>query len=352
MICRVAGTGQLGFNGDGLQAEDSWLYWPTALEFVKAQPPGIPGDSLAGQLAIVDFNNMRVRVWTPENTLQTIAGNGNHARASPGSTALTSALENPVDVAFLPDGGFYIAPLHEARILKVAPDGLITAVAGTGTIGFAGDGGPASEAEISEAAGITVDASGNLYIADTQNHCIRKVTPEGLIETLAGHGVAGYAGDNNSLDMVLFNTPERIVWAPSNETHGESLYIADSFNHAIRRLDLESGIATTVAGAGFAGYEGDGEQATLASLNTPYGMDLSPDGSLYIADSGNNVIRKVSPDGIIETIAGTGEAGLTEDEQPALEAMLSLPVDVLVAPEETGFYFADMRNGAVRFVRE
>jgi len=335
LICRVAGTGQLGFNGDGLPAEESWLYWPSALEFTAE-----------GQLAVVDFNNMRIRVLTSADKFRTIAGSGDHAWSHPGSTAKNSALENPVDVAFLPDGSFYIAALHEARILYVGLDGHISAVAGTGTEGFSGDGGLAADAELSEAAGITTDDAGNLYIADTQNHCIRQVSPDGQINTLAGHGMAGYAGDGDDLDGVMFNTPERIKW------WNGSLYVADSFNHAIRRLDLETREVESVAGIGVPGYSGDGGPASEATLNTPYGMDIAPDGTLYIADSGNNVIRRVDPDGTISTLAGTGIAGFTGDDGPALEATLSLPVDVLVEGSDpvTGLYVADMRNGAIRYI--
>lgn len=331
--CRVAGTGQLGFNGEGLPALESWLYWPTSVEIAPD-----------GSLVIVDFNNYRIRQLSDDGRLQTIAGNGAHSWSTPGNKVLESALENPVEVRFLPDGSFFIAALHEARVLYVDLDGNISVYAGSGNEGFTGDNGPASEADLSEAAGLALSEDGTLYIADTQNHCIRAVSLDGVITTLAGHGLAGYAGDGDDLENVMFNTPERIDW------YDGSLYIADTNNNVIRRLDVETQTVSTIAGTGEAGFSGDDGPATEAQLYSPYGVDMAEDGNLYIADSGNNRVRKVGPDGIIHSIAGTGEAGLSGDKGPALDAQYDWPIDV-VADKDGNVYIADMRNGAVRVVR-
>ncbi len=339
-ICRVAGTGQLGFNGEGLAAADSWLYWPSSVEIDPA-----------GRLVIVDFNNMRLRRLEPDGTLRTIAGSGEHSWSAPGSGALESPLENPVEVRFLPDGTFFIAALHEARVLYVDADQQVTVYAGTGEQGFSGDGGPATAAALSEAVGLAVleapagdlDA-GTLVISDTQNHCLRAVTPDGAIRTLAGKGLPGYAGDGDDFDGVMFSTPERI------DAAGGALYVADTYNHAVRRLDLLTGAVSTVAGIGAPGFSGDGGPATAAQLNSPYGLDMAADGTLWIADTGNNRVRRVAPDGTITTLAGTGAAGLTGDDGPALDATLDWPVDVVADPDGN-VYIADMRNGVVRVVR-
>ncbi|MFN7146005.1 MAG: hypothetical protein ACK4YP_19670, partial [Myxococcota bacterium] len=155
-VCRVAGTGDLGFNGEGLPALESWLYFPSA---VRAHPDG--------RLVVVDFNNMRVRALDPDGTLVTLVGNGDHAWSSPGAPALETALENPIDAVFAPDGTAYILPLHEARVLHLGADGIVTPCAGSGEVGYAGDGGDALTAAMSEASGLAVDEAGTLYIADT-----------------------------------------------------------------------------------------------------------------------------------------------------------------------------------------
>ncbi len=330
-VCRLAGTGQLGFNGEGLPALESWLYWPTSVRFDAQQ-----------RLHVVDFNNMRIRRFEADGSLRTIAGNGQHAWSTPGTTILDSALENPIEVAFDADGSFYIAALHEARILYVSADGSVRPYAGSGEYGLAGDGGPAEQAAMSESAGITLSPDGSLYIADTQNHCLRVVDPDGIIHTLAGNGLAGYAGDGQALDSAMFNSPQQLEWFDG------AVYIADTYNHAIRRLDPETGELRTVAGTGLAGYSGDGGPATEAQLHSPYGMGFSSDGTLYIADTYNSVVRQVSPDGTIRTVAGSGVVGM--EDGPALDATFNWPGDVAV-DAQGNLIIADMRNGMVRFVR-
>lgn len=332
-VCRLVGTGQLGFNGEDLPALESWLYWPTSVRFDAEQ-----------RLHVVDFNNMRIRRLEEDGTLHTIAGSGEHAWSTPGATILDSALENPIEVAFAPEGGFYIAALHEARILYVSPDGSVRPFAGSGEYGLAGDGGPADQAAMSEAAGIALAPDGSLYIADTQNHCLRVVDPQGIIHTLAGNGLAGYAGDGQGLETAMFNSPQQLEW------YDGAVYIADTYNHAIRRLDPESGSLTTVAGTGMPGYSGDGGKATDAQLHSPYGLGFGSDGTMYIADTDNSVVRQVSPDGIIRTVAGNGTVGLEGDGGPALDASFNWPGDVVVDPEGN-LVIADMRNGMLRFVR-
>jgi serine/threonine-protein kinase len=330
-VCRVIGTGDLGFNGEGLPALESWLYFPSSVRFAPD-----------GRLVVVDFNNMRIRALDEDGTLETIAGSGDHAWSTPGTGVLTSALENPVDVVFLADGTFYIDALHEARILYVGADGVVAPVAGTGDEGYTGDGGPANVAWLSEAAGIAVGDDGTLYIADTNNNCIRYVGTDGIIETLVGAAEAGLV-DGTGTDA-RFSGPQRLAFADG------ALWVADSNNHAIRRVGIADRAVTTVAGTGVSGYTGDGGVATAATLSYPYAVELGPDGALWIADSGNNVVRRVDPDGTITTVAGTGVEGLTGDDGPALDATFAFPAHLTFDRDD--LIVADLKNGVVRRVKD
>ena len=327
-VCRVAGTGQLGFNGDGLPAEESWLYFPSA---VRVHPDG--------RLVLVDFNNMRVRAVEPDGTLVTLLGNGDHAWSTPGATALETALENPIDAVWGPDGTVYVLPLHEARVVSMGADGRVVPCAGSGELGYGGDGGDALLATMSEGAGLAVDDAGALYIADTQNNAIR-VVRGGIIDTLAGNGEAGFV-DGVGRDA-RFSGPQRIT------AHDGVLYVADANNHAVRAVDTATGTVTTIAGTGVRGYEGDGGPAIDATLSYPYGVEPAPDGTLWVADSGNNVIRHVSG-GQITTVAGTGVEGLTGDGGPALHATFGFPVHTVL--DGADLYVADLKNGVVRVLR-
>jgi sugar lactone lactonase YvrE len=321
-ICRVAGWGAKlnGFNGEDLLATQSMLYYPSALS-----------ETPDGRLVIVDFNNMRIRALEADGTLADIAGVGFHAYAQEGP-ALDSPLENPIDVAFDADGSFYIAELHAARVLHVDTSGELTIVAGTGDPGYTGDGGPGVEAMLSESAGVAVLPDGTVVIADTDNQCLRSLSPDGVITTLAGAGQHGFDLDD----------PERVRVAPDG-----SLLVADTGNHAIRRFDPATGDHSVIAGGHGEGYSGDGGPAADAALHSPTAAFEDADGAIWIADGGNHVIRRVDPDGTIETFAGTGEPGFTGDGGPALEATFDLPADVRIGADGA-VYVADLLNGAVR----
>ncbi|MDP2310151.1 MAG: hypothetical protein Q8P18_29305 [Pseudomonadota bacterium] len=327
-VCRAIGTGELGFNGEGLPALESWLYFPSA---VREHPDG--------RLVVTDFNNMRVRAVDPDGTLVTIVGSGEHAWSTPGASALESALENPVDAAFAPDGSLYIMPTHEARVVHVGADGIVQPCAGSGEVGYEGDGGDPTAAKISEASGLAVGDDGALYVADTQNNVIR-VVADGVIRTVAGAAEPGFV--DGAAAEARFSGPQRLA------VQGGVLYVADANNHAIRAIDIDTGAVTTVAGTGERGYAGDGGPATAAQLMYPYGVNVGTDGALFISDSGNNVVRRVVG-GTIETVAGTGEEGLTGDDGPAIDATFSFPVHALVSGGD--LYVADLKNGVVRVVR-
>lgn len=328
-ICTVAGLpGLLGFNGDGLLAHETALYLPSSLV--------VDGE---GRLIVADFNNMRIRRWEHDGRLVTVVGDGFHGFAEAGD-ALQSSMENPIDIALGPDGKLYIAELHTSRVLAVEIGGRLEIFAGSGQIGLAGDDGPAVEAELREPSGVAVDALGDVYVADSSNHCVRVVGADGQIRRVVGDGVPGAEPGTRGPRL---NRPQRVL------VDGQHLLIADTQNHLVRAVDLGSGESWVVAGTGVAGGGGDGGPAVEASLSEPYGLEVAQDGALFIAEVGGHRVRRVRADGTIETFAGTGEAGLEGDGGPAVEAQLKGPADVAVGPDGS-VYIADMLNGTVRRV--
>lgn len=330
-ICTIAGVaGRIGYNGDALPATETWLAYPTSIAW---SPDGV--------LHVADFNNMRIRVLDEAGALVTIAGTGVHGYATDGVPATTSYLENPADVAFLPDGTLLITELHAGRVLTVDAEGTLRVLAGrcddVACTGFYGDDGPALQALLSEAYGVAADADGRVHVADTENHCLRTVGTDGIIRRLAGDGEPGFS----DVGVGRFDRPQRMV------VDGDRLLVADAGNHAIREIDLGTGALRTVAGTGVEGFAGDGGPATEAQLDSPWGVDVGPDGSLWIADWGNHRVRRVDPDGVIHTVAGTGEKAFSDDAIPGTQAALAGPSDVLVAPDGA-VLLTDMFNGTIR----
>jgi streptogramin lyase len=192
---------------------------------------------------------------------------------------------------------------------------------------------------------MAADAAGNVYLVDTDNHRVRKIDTNGVIHTIGGTGTAGYSGDGGPATQARFNTPHGIASDPAG-----NVYVADPQNQRIRRIDAQSGIVTTVAGTGSAGFSGDGGPATSARLNYPKGTEIAPDGSLYIADNNNHRVRRVDlQTGIITTVAGTGSAGFSGDGGPATAAKLNEPRNI--AFDSAGrLYIVDQNNGRIRRV--
>ncbi|MBA7695691.1 Virginiamycin B lyase [subsurface metagenome] len=269
----------------------------------------------------------RRSVQNIDNVIETVAGGRAGGYSGDGGPASEAKLHYPYDVAVAPDGSLYIADTNNFCVRRVGPDGIITTVAGTGEQGYSGDGGPATEATFDRPYGIAVAPDGSLYIADKYNYCIRRVGTDGFITTVAGTGLRGYSGDGGPATEARMMSPHGIDVSPDG-----SLYIADVGNHRIRRVGPD-GIITTVAGNGYIGYGGDGGPATEASFEQAVDVALAPDGSLYIADRMDNRIRRVGPNGIITTIAGTGVRGYSGDGVPATKANLDDPRGVVVAPD-------------------
>jgi serine/threonine protein kinase, bacterial len=254
----------------------------------------------------------------------------------------TSVILTLVDgIAVDREGNIYLSHRSKNRIRKITPDGTITTIAGNGAAGFSGDGGPALEATLNFPAGLVVDAKQNLFIADRNNHRIRKVSPDGIITTVAGTGVPNFGGDDGPAILAQFNLPSDIEIGPKG-----NLYISDRSNHRIRKMDRD-GIVTTVAGIGVEGFGGDFGPAKNAVLKFPFGISLDKQGNLYVADRGNNRVRKVDTKGIITTIAGDSMHSFGGDYGPAAYSNLAYPTDV-VADGEGNIYIADRNNNRIR----
>jgi sugar lactone lactonase YvrE len=285
IITTVAGNGGQGFSGDGGQATDAELYNPYAIAL-----------DTKGNMYIADFANHRIRKVNTLGIITTIAGNGAKGFSGDGGQAINASLQMPTGVAVDSRGNIYIADWYNQRIRMINISGIITTVAGNGTLGFSGDGGQATGAEISEPSGIAVDVIGNIYISDYYKNRIRKVNTLGIITTIAGNGKTGYSGDSvQATTSSIFG-----AWGIATDAAG-NLYVADYGNKRIRKVD-SSGIITTVAGIGTAGFSGDGEQATTAQLNQPYAVALDSIGNLYIVDEANLRIRIVTKVGRINQV--------------------------------------------------
>jgi uncharacterized protein (TIGR03437 family) len=279
-----------------------------------------------------------------QGIVTTFAGNGNMTFSGDGGPATAASLNHPRGLAIDSAGGVYISDTDNWRIRRVTPTGMVSSVAGNGSYGETGDGGLAASASFSDVTDIALDAAGDLYIADASNHRIRKVTPAGIVTTVAGTGVQGSSGDGGLAINATLNRPISVALDASG-----NLYICDSANHNVRRVTLASGMIATYAGNGTAAYSGDGGPATAASLNFPLGVATDRYGYLYIADSGNNSIRRVMPGGMIVTVAGRSMAGFAGDGGAATGALLNIPSDVAV-DASGNLFIADSGNNRVRRV--
>jgi hypothetical protein len=312
IITTVAGNGTTDFSGDGGMATSAGLY-----------PAGVAVDNNSN-LYIADYWNNRIRKVMAETGIITTVAGGGTGGLGDGGAATAASLWYPNGVALDNVGNLYIADSQNQRIRKVAAGtNIITTFAGNGTLGFSGDGGTATSANIYKPSGLAVDSFGNLYIADTNNSRIRKVASgSNIITTVAG----GYLGDNGKATSAGLYGPHGV----SVDNSG-NLYIADRYGNRIRKVANGTGVITTVAGTGSSGFSGDGAFATNANINNPWRAVADSSGNLYIADSGNNRIRKVETGtGIITTVAGNGNSGFSGDDGLATSANLGGPTGVAV----------------------
>ncbi|AKT39533.1 RHS repeat-associated core domain-containing protein [Chondromyces crocatus] len=262
--------------------------------------------------------------------LRTVAGKGGTTGAlGDGGPAISAPLDTVSGVAVGPDGSVYLSSTGQARIRRVDPEGVIWAVAGTGVSGGAGDGGPALQAQVQAPRGLALGADGSLYVAEQGGHRVRKIAVDGTITTVAGDGTAGFSGDGGPATQAQLRNPFSVA-----VTDDGTLFIADTQNHRIRRVGLD-GTITTVAGTGTAGFWGDGGPATAARLGSPRGVVVARDGGLFVVDHDNHRIRQVDRRGRITTFAGTGVAGTTGDGGPARAARLRNPTAAVLDGEGT-----------------
>jgi autotransporter-associated beta strand protein len=339
-INTIAGTGIWGYSGNGGPPAAADLSDPTSV--------AVDG---AGDLFIADSINNAVReVDASAEQIKTVAGNGEGTYNGDGGPATGAELYGPMGVAADAAGDLFIADSNNNVVRKVdASTGAITTVAGIGTWGYGGDGAAATSAQLDDPMGITVDAAGNVYIADSLNNVVRKVDPAGTITTIAGNFAlgAGYSGDGFAATAAQLDDPTALA------VDGDCLYIADTGNNVVRSLNLSTGIITTVAGnyALGSGYSGDGQAATAAQLNGPTGIAVDAAGNLYIADSGNDVVREVNTSGTITTVAGNYAlgSGYSGDGHAATAAQLNVPNSVAV-DAAGNLYIADSGNNVVRRV--
>ena len=327
-ISTYAGSGNFGFSGDGGPATAAELNFPRD---VALDP--------AGNLYIADSGNSRIRKVSPGGTISTYAGSGSRGFSGDGGPAAAAQLNNPVGMALDPAGNLYIADITNNRIRKVTSGGTISTYAGSGSFGFSGDGGPATDAQLGVPVGVALDPAGNLYIADHDNGRIRKVTSGGTISTYAGSGSRGLSGDGGPATAAQLYSPHGVAL----DTAG-NLYIADS--NRIRKV-TPGGTISTYAGSGSFGFSGDGGPATAAQLNGPWGVAVDPAGILYIAESGR--IRKVTTGGTISTYAGSGNFRFAGDGGPATAAELNFPRGMGLDPAGN-LYIADKDNARIRKV--
>ena len=331
MISTYAGGGISGL-GDGGPA--------TAADL--GNPWGLVVDS-SGNLFMAEVNNSRIRKVNPGGIITTIAGGG-PAGLGNGSQATSGQIYFPSGIAMDNGGNMYIADLDNQLVRKVSPLGIISTIAGNGTYGYSGDSGPATLAQLKDPSGVAVDGRGNVYFADANNFCIRKVSPAGIITTIAGNGTQGYSGDGGPATAARLVGPTGI-----SINRGGNIYFADYGSERIRKIDT-FGIITTVAGNGGAGYSGDGGQATDAELNGAISITADNANNLYISDFYNNVIRKVSTTGLINTIAGNGSyGGALGDGGAATAAELFGPNGVAI-DSDGNVFIADENNGRIRMI--
>jgi trimeric autotransporter adhesin len=392
----IGGTGRAGFTGDGGPATNAQVSYPW----------GIALDA-AGNVYFTDKNSNYIRRIAVNGTINTFAGSAVAGYSGDGGPAMAAQFSGPSGLAFDSAGNLYVADTGNQRIRKISTEGTISTVAGTGTQGYSNDGGPAVSADLNSPEGVAADPSGNLYIADTQNQRIREVTKDGTISTFAGTGFPGYSGDNgpavqatmflptdvaadqsgnvyiadlgssrirmvsNGTITTIAGSDEGITPTPGQaavsirfngptgvavDTAGDVYFAEGSIGSGsglgvgdYRVWEITQGVANSAAGNGLESYSGDGGPAATAQMNAPAGMVFDSAGNLYLADSGNNRVRRISPSGVIATVAGTGVAGFSGDFGPALSAELNDPT--AVALDSSGnLYIADAGNNRVRLV--
>jgi hypothetical protein len=304
VISTFAGTGTQGYSGDGGAATAARL----------SQPTDVVMDG-AGNLYIADYDNSRVRRVTPGGTISTFAGTGTFGYSGDGGPALLARLARPAGLAIDAAGNLYVADIGNHTVRRITPAGTITTVAGNGTGGSSGDGGPAASAQLYEPGDVALDGAGNLYIAEYSGHKVRKVSPAGTISRIAGTGSSGYSGDGGPATAAQMSAPIGL-----DVDSAGNIFVAEYGNHLIRKVDA-GGTISRAAGTGASGFSGDGGPATLARLQTPSRVKLAPNGDFYISDFGNHRVRRVEALGspAAPTLTGSSPASPSNSNSPRVQ---------------------------------
>lgn len=331
-ITTYAGNGQSGYHGERQAAISPKL----------GHVYGIARDA-AGNLYLTDIDNDVVRKVDKSGVITTVAGTGQAGFSGDGGPATQARLDDPYDVDVDANGNIYIADLQNNRVRRVDTTGTITTVAGNGNSGYGGDGVLATTTSVYAPFGIAADSLGNLYIADTYNNRVRKVSSTGIITTVAGTGSSGSSGDGGPAASAQLSGPAGVTVDAQ-----DVLYIADTNNSRVRRVD-STGTITTVAGTGAYGFSGDGGLATAAQIDSIARVAFAPNGDMLIADTSNQRIRRVDGNGVISTIAGTGNANFDGDGLVPTAAVLADPGEV-IADSNGRIYIADTSNERVRVI--
>jgi hypothetical protein len=329
IISTVAGDGNSAYTGDGGQAVAASIWAPTATAVDKY-----------GNLYIAQAGNNVIRKVNVAGVISTFAGNGLQGFSGDGGQAIAASFNNIRAIAIDTAGNIYVDDTGNYRVRRINIGGTVTTVAGNGISAYSGDGGLATSASFQWTQSIAIDKNNCLYIADEINNVVRKVDMNGIISTFVGNGTAGYSGDGGIASTAQLKGPDGICFDKFN-----NLFIADANNNVIRKVS-SIGVISTFAGS-TQGFSGDGGQAVSAQLNIPIAVACDSLNNVYISDRYNNKIRVVTPNGIINTIAGDGIAGFSGDGGPALNAEFKNVVSIYVSPANE-IYLSDFQNNRIR----
>jgi serine/threonine protein kinase, bacterial len=287
-----------------------------------------------GTVYVADTNNNLIRQITPAGVVSTLAGSGSQGSAN--GTGLVASFNLPYGVAVAANGTIYVADRNNHLIRQITPAGVVSTLAGSGSQGSAN--GTGSAASFNSPCGVAVAANGTVYVADTNNNLIRQITPAGVVSTLAGSGSTGSANGTGS--AASFNVPFGVAVAANG-----TVYVADTFNNRIRQI-TPAGVVSTLAGSG--SYGNANGTGLAASFNTPCGVAVAANGTVYVADTNNNLIRQITPAGVVSTLAGSGS--YSNDNAVGTSASFSAPGGVAVTADGT-VYVADKGNRLVRVIK-
>lgn len=345
VACTWAGGLDPGLNGDGLDRLETRLYYPMDIEFGPT-----------GEAWILDWNNHRIRKVAKDDTIHTAVGDfigdGDPDQldlTEEGAPGLDVNLNHPTDIRFDAQGRMIIAAWHNHKIRVWDPDtGNVHVMCGRGAF-YGGDGGPVEKAMLNLPKSIRFDAAGNMYFIDQGNQRVRRVSTDGIIDTVVGTGEQGFSGDGGAPLAATLNFENKPTQSPSGALAIDAkgrLYIADGLSHRIRRVDLEANVIETIAGTGEPGLSGDGGPALEAKFRHPRDLEFGPDGRLYVADTSNHVVRAIDLEtGIVTRVAGTGTAGEGNDDL-ATAVALNQPFG-LGFDDEGVLYIADAYNDRI-----